>query len=171
MYTRRNKNANKCFSATYIKILICLYMCVYVCIWLYNECIWMSATSHWCNWYFFTFEMFRENFKNLTQAKFKQNNKQNLNSNLCEWKNELWMERKANKTLFVRFLTAENIFNYFVINRFYSLKCSKLILLLKMCEIYAKRKYTRKWNYFEKSWYVIHRESVQQHKMNLKRKL
>ena len=45
---------------------------------------------------------------------------------------------------------------------------SKLFLLLKMCEIYAKRKYTRKWNYFEKSWYVIHRESVQQHKMNLK---
>ena len=37
-----------------------------------------------------------------------------------------------------------------------------------MCEIYAKRKYTRKWNYFEKSWYLIYRESAQQHEMNLK---
>ena len=90
-----------------------------------------------------------------------------MNSNLCEWKNELWMERKANKTLLFDSWTAENIFNYFVINRFYILS-SKLFLLLKMCDIYAKRKYTRKWNYFEKSWYLIYRESAQQHEMNLK---
>ena len=91
-----------------------------------------------------------------------------MNSNLCEWKNELWMERKANKTLFVRFLNSRKYLQLFRYKSFLQLKMQQIGFTAQMCEIYAKRKYTRKWNYFEKSWYLIYRESAQQHEINLK---